>query len=131
MRFKSKKDDMLVREVGDETVIYDRSSDKFLRLNAAASIAWRHCQEEKTLHQLAICIGEELGVPADETVAELAVQELLREGLLVNIEDNYQVTPGITRRAGMQHFAAGTAASMVLPLVVSMVAPNPAAAQSY
>lgn len=131
MKIKAKSDGLLIRTVGEETVIYDRANDNFLRLNATASIAWQHCKEEKTLQELAICIAKELNMPVDEAVAEVAVQELLREGLLADFDETYQMSPGVTRRAGMRHFVSGTAASLILPLVVSMVAPNPAAAQSY
>jgi hypothetical protein len=117
--------DCLTREFGDEVLVYDRERNVGHCLNATAAAAWKHCDGKKSTSELAIMMTQQLSTPVNESVVQLAIEELSQARLLVESERPVRRT---SRREAIR--AIGIAGAIVLPLVTSLVAPTPARAAS-
>ncbi len=103
-------------------VVFDRKSNKAHLLDASAAAVFRASADGALLSDLEPLMGEFAGAKRTALTA-LAVKELERVGLVVT---SGEVETGMSRRAILK--SLGSAAT--LPLVVSILAPTPAAAAS-
>ena len=114
--------DLVIRELGDETLIYDLKNDRAHCLNGTAAFIWKSCDGKTTAAKTARDMGKALRVPADTGVVWLALEELER----INLLENYK-KPGdgnlVSRRALMLKYAP---AALALPLIMSISAPTAA-----
>lgn len=113
----ARSDELTVEELGDELLVYDLRTDRAHSLSPVAARVWRACDGKTQADDLAGRLG------LDATEVERALDELERCELL---------TPGarggLSRRELTVRFAKGAAAAASAPLIVSIVAPTPAAA---
>ena len=117
--------DCLSREFGDELLVYDQQRNVGHCLNATAAEAWKLCDGKRSTSELAKILTRQLSAPVDEPVVLLALEELSKARLLVEVEKPVRRT---SRRAAIR--AIGIAGAIALPLVTSLVAPTPARAAS-
>jgi hypothetical protein len=117
--------DCLTREFGDEVLVYDRERNVGHCLNATAAAAWKLCDGKKNTSELANILTQRLATPVDESVVQLALEELSKARLLVETEKPFRRT---SRREAIR--AIGIVGAIALPLVTSLVAPTPARAAS-
>jgi len=116
---------LLIRELPDELVVYDSEHHRAHCLNRTAALVFRHADGTRTPAELA----RALGAGADATVVTLALEQLAAAGLL---EAAPSPAEGVPAAAGMSRREVarrvGIAAAILLPAVVSIVAPTPAEA---
>ena len=124
---KARQSHLLVDHVGDETIVYDEDRQEAHSLNRAASIVWHNSNGEHSVSQLSAVLAKELGVDANESMVEYALEELTRVHLLENAPDGGEP---VTRRSALRRVALVGAAAVALPIVLSVVAPTPAMAAS-
>jgi len=117
--------DCLTREFGDEILVYDRDRNVGHCLNATAAAARKLCDGEKSTSEVAKLLTQQLSGPVDESVVQLALEELSKARLLVEGEKPARRT---SRRSAIR--TLGIAGAIALPLVTSLVAPTPARAAS-
>lgn len=111
--------DLIVQELGDELVVFNRRTNTAHLLNPQAARAYRAAGDGCSLSEVARRIGP--GGPEERTaVARLAIAELASAGIVEST-----VVTG-TRRSLLRTLGA----SVALPMVVSILAPTPAAALS-
>lgn len=113
---------LIIESLGEEMVVFDRKSNKAHLLDARAAAVFRASADGALLSDLEPLMGEFAGAKRTALTA-LAVKELERVGLVVT---SGEVETGMSRRAILK--SLGSAAT--LPLVVSILAPTPAAAAS-
>jgi hypothetical protein len=112
---------LLVEKVGEETVVFDRSSKKALRLNRSAALVWGRCDGNTSIEDLAGIVQRELNLnESAEPLVEMALQQL---GSMKLLEGH----SGITRR---RMGSALAAAAALIPVVVAITVPTPAMAAS-
>jgi hypothetical protein len=124
MPYPSKIKTVVVESLGDELVIYDTKSKRVHSLNATA-LVWQLCDDQHSLAQLADAVRSKFNSPDAEALVELTLEELDEANLLSEHGANKTPSIHLTRR----HVIAGATAVLV-PVVISMVAPLPVAAQS-
>ncbi len=122
MKPRVRDNGLLVRELGGETVVYDLDRHQAHCLNPSAAAVFRRCDGERTRETLVAEVRTELGPEVDEQWLDLALEGLDEAHLL---EPSPAVTPppGHGRRELLRR--AGLGAALLLPAVVSMVAPTP------
>lgn len=125
---KARETELLVEELPEETMVYDRHSDRCHYLNRTAGLVWRHCDGTKSVPQLAQVLERELGVPADEALVRLTLQRLERANLLDL--GSAGGAERVTRREVGRRLALTGPLAALLPVVLSMAAPAAAAAAS-
>lgn len=125
---RARKDDLVVKEMPDEVLVYDLTRDKAHCLNRTAALVWNFCDGRTSVAKIATRLGEELDSSVDERVVWLALNQLSKNHLL---EENIvppALMTGMNRRELIR--ALGVAAVVAVPVVTSIVAPTPAQAQS-
>ncbi len=120
---RRRKKDLAVQNLLDEVLVYDLRNHRAHRLNRAAAIVWRHSNGKATISQLARILADKLDEPADREVVNYALGRLARVGLL----EGKAPIEGYSRRDFIRRLKkVGLAASVMLPVVSSIVAPTPA-----
>jgi hypothetical protein len=123
---RARQDQLIVEDIDGELLVYDVARNRVHCLNRAAALIWRSCDgiatpEEierrmLTMHGLRFANGEVVD----------ALEQLSDKGLLASQFQRSAERTSTTRRQ-LLHAAAG---AILVPVIVSITAPNPAQAQS-
>jgi hypothetical protein len=114
---KARHDKLTVRDLSDETLVYDLDRQKAHCLNPTAALVWRHCDGRTNLAQLADIVRKELGIGKADAVARLALEQLSRRHLLEEPLPPLVGAARISRRRVLKKLAL---AAVVLPLVMTV-----------
>jgi len=125
---RARVDELVVREVEDETLVYDLKRHRAHSLNQTAALVWRWCDGRTTVLEMAQRLQAELRLPADEEVVLLALDRLGRSHLLQERVTSKEEAVRVSRRAVARKVAMAAGMTVLLPVVTSIVAPTPAAA---
>ena len=121
---------VVVETLADETLVYDLERHKAHCLNRTATLVWRACDGRTRVASAAARLERELGNANGVLLLWSALGQLSRARLL----DDALVLPprraGYSRRAMIQALGLAGAASLLLPVVESIVSPVPAEAAS-
>lgn len=123
-----RRDGLIVRELEDETLVYDLKRDEAHCLNRTAALVWKHCDGRLTVAKITKLIEHALQATVDEQVVCLALSQLRGKRLLAERIPRTLSTSRISRRE-MAHKLA-QAMVIALPLITSIAAPKPAYAGS-
>ena len=116
---------LVVKEVDDETLVYDLETDQAHCLNSTAGRVWKSCDGKTPVTDIAAQLSSPGDQPIDENLVWLALDQLEKFKLLENgLVKPAVFASGVSRRHAIR--AIGVAAVM-LPMVTSLVVP--AAAQ--
>ncbi len=148
VRPRARTEGIVVRELTDETLVYDLARHKAMCLNQTASLVWKSCDGQTDVARIAGRLRAELPGPdvLREGVVWLALEMLGRENLLqervkrptpaapsattssntTHPPHTARTTTGMSRRDLMR--VLGVAAAVSLPLVTAIVAPTVAQA---
>ena len=111
---------LIVKELPDETLVYDQETDKAHCLNQTAASVWKNCDGQSDVGEIAARLGAEANTKVDESVVWLALDQLQKFKLL----DEAPVKPahfaGISRRQVMARLGI---AAVALPAIISIVSP--------
>jgi len=119
---------LIVRRLGDETIVYDRATHRAYCLNRAASLVFHRCDGRTSSEELARRLRDKLtDLPDAEApgFVGLALRQLSEAGLLEKPMVEAPRAPP-SRRAALRVLATTAA----LPVVLSILAPTPAEAQT-
>ena len=123
-RLRARTQGLVVKTVGEDVLVYDLGQHRAHALNPQAAALWRQCDGRRTRDELREAAAA-AGTTLDADAVDFGLAELARAGLLAEAPGSER---GLTRRQALRR--AGLAAAVGLPLVTSIVAPSPAAAQS-
>lgn len=124
-QFPRARVECLSREFGDELLIYDLQRNEGHCLNSTAAAAWKLCDGNNSLSQIARTLSRQFSAQVDESTVLLALDRLADAHLLV---EPVMAAKRLSRRVALRRI--GIAAAIALPLVTSIVAPTPARAAS-
>jgi hypothetical protein len=123
----ARSEGLVVEEVGDELLVYDRAADVAHCLTSVATTVWRHCDGEHDLDALTLIVAEQAEAGDAEELTLRAVSELKANGLLARERSS---DGSLSRRQALQRLAGVGMAAAAAPLIVSALAPSPADAFS-
>lgn len=121
---RSRTDNLVIRELDDETLVYDMERDEAHCLNQTAALVWQQCDGKTTVTQAARSLQAKLHTPVDADLILLAVNQLKRFHLVINPGKSHSVS----RRALVLKYAP--AAAFIIPTIISITSPVPAQAAS-
>lgn len=122
---KRRHDNLIVREMDDEVLIYDRIANRAVCLNRAAWMVWNHCDGLTGVEQLRTQLSTHLAWGLPDGLVEQALKDLVAGGPL---EPGPRVAaPGLTRRQWGARMAGALGAALI-PSVIVLGAPTPAQA---
>lgn len=128
----ARKDELVVRELSDELLVYDLKRHKAHCLNQTAAAVWKQCDGKVTVKEITKSLARELQAPIDEPLVYLALDQLSKFHLLdqpVPLSSRQlPETARMSRREMMR--TIGVAAAVALPMIVSISAPTAAQAGS-
>jgi len=123
-----RQDNVLAEEVQGECVVYDSGSKKAHHLNSTLSWVWKHCDGTHTIEDLTTAMQRDLGGKDASGIVVTGLKQLADANLLEpkSFDPHYFVPegPAVSRRSVI----AG--ATIVAPVISSILAPTPAAAKS-
>lgn len=126
MRPVARADGLVVREIGDETLVYDTRQHRAHCLNRTAALVFRHSDGTRTAGEIAALVGAGSTPPgADEEAVEMALECLSEAGLLAS-EYRAPRRASTSRREAIRRVGLG--AALLAPIVTSLVVPTPAEA---
>ncbi len=121
--------DLVIEELPDELLVYDRKRQKAHCLNQPVAVVFRLCDGEKTIADAAAALAQ-AGLPAEPEVVELAVAELQRARLVEVPGQRPTETYLRSRRQMLKKMGVVAGGALLLPLIQSIVAPSVARAAS-
>ena len=120
----ARKSSLIIKEVDDETLVYDLESDKAHCLNSTAARVWNSCDGNTSVSDIAAQLSSPADAPVDENVVWLALDQLEKFKLLDNAPAKPATIAGLTRRQMVARLGIAAAA---LPAIVSIVSPHASA----
>ena len=124
---RARKTDLVIRELPDEVLVYDLKRDKAHCLNRSAAFVWQQCNGRRTVGEVTRALAKQLQTPVTEQTVWLALEELGKFHLLEAQVVRPAHVPRLTRREMLR---LGAVAAAALPVIVSIVAPTAASAQT-
>ena len=115
---------LVVHDLPDEVLVYDRERDQAHCLNQTAALVWRACDGKLTPLEIARKLTAELDTPISEEVVLLALAQLEKFRLLERSKFHSSKYPAISRRQMVRTLGV----AITLPVITSIVAPTPAQA---
>ena len=119
---RARTSQLVTRDLGDELLVYDLERHKAYCLNRMAMQVYRLCDGETTIPDMALRIGNALGVPVDEQAVHLGLLRLEKAHLL---ENPLRLILHTSRREMLR--TLGKAAVVVVPLVTAITVPTSSA----
>jgi hypothetical protein len=124
----ARRRNLIVKELPDETLIYDLDSDQAHCLNQTAALVWKNCDGSRSARDLAALLSAHLGTVLPEAVVWVALDQLQQFKLLSEPVSRPTHLAAISRRQLIR--TLGIAAAISIPAITSIVAPTPAQAAS-
>lgn len=124
----ARKDDLVVQNLLDETLVYDCKTFKASCLNKTSTSVWNYCDGKTDVAQIAVLMEKEFNSPVSEDLVWLSITQLGEENLLAEKPELPSAMNGINRREVIRRTAI--AAAIALPIISSITAPPAASAQS-
>ena len=120
-----RRDTAHVETLHGELCIYEWTTKTVHALNPAAARVWELCDGSTTIEEMTAAVGRHLNAPGARSIVEHALTQFDRAGLL-EPGTLAGVGPLLSRRALLRRIGVAAA----IPIVTSIVAPTPLAAQS-
>ena len=117
---------LVIQELGNETLIYNTSTNQASCLNETAAFVWRSCSGDKSIDDIALSFEEKFGQAVNAGFVRLAISQLNDKHLLSGSDVGDTKIPN--RREAIRKIALTTA--VAIPVVASLVAPQNVMAQT-
>ena len=121
----ARKKSLIIKELPNETLVYDMELDKAHCLNSTAALVWKNCDGKRTIAQLRELLEEQLGSPVPMEIVWLALDQLENFQLLDDAVLKHFHLAGMSRRSLVKRVGF---AALALPVIFSIMTP-PAQAQ--
>lgn len=114
MKANSRTNNIIVQNIGDETLVYDLKTNNALSLNETVTKVWELLDGRRTVEEIA----QITNIPSDLVL--LTIDELQRNDLLQEKVATGLANDRLSRRKMMMKFAS---AAVALPIIVGIAAP--------
>src|SRR5262245_58896698 len=79
----ARQKDLIIQQLNDELLIYDRETDRAHCLNSTAALIWQNCDGRTSVEQLAQLVSQDpLSATVSEKIVWLALGQLSKKALL-------------------------------------------------
>lgn len=119
----ARSEGLVVTDLDDEILVYDKERDKAHCLNQTAALVWKYSDGKHTAAEIAARMQSKLRTSVDEQVVWFALRQLEQDHLLRDDLALPRSLAGITRREFVKKMGA-VAVLAALPSIHSITAPN-------
>src|ERR1043166_6198475 len=120
---KRRKTGLILREIGGETLIYDKKTLKASCLDGLAADIWRQCDGRTSTATIARSVSSKRQEEVDEQAVWLALEKLGKSDLLERtVETPAFLAARTSRRNAMKAIGVGGAVASVTTIVVPSIA---------
>jgi hypothetical protein len=123
---RRRADGLVIHELPDEVLVYDKLTDQAHCLNRSAALVWRACDGQLAPAEIARKLTTQIGAAVSEDMVLLALAALEESHLLNRPEGSSASVAGLSRRQLVR--SLGLAATVALPVVTTIMSPTPAQA---
>jgi hypothetical protein len=127
---RARETELIVEVMADETLVYDLERHKAHYLNPTAALVWRCCREGRSVAETVTLLDSGLPLAEAETLVWMALDRLDRAHLLNEPPAFPRPRARYTRRQVIRTLSLGATATLLVPLVDSIVSPVAAQAGS-
>lgn len=124
----ARKSEIVIQEFGNETLVYDLTSNKAFNLNETSTTIWQLSDGNKTISEIAESVSKKFNSPVSAEFVWLALEQLRKEGLIENGAEISSLYEGVSRRSMIRR--VGLSSLVALPIISSLIAPLAVNAQS-
>jgi hypothetical protein len=118
---RARKDRLIVKDLPDETLVYDLDNEQAHCLNSTSALVWRYCDGRNSVSEISQLLAAERKTEANDAIVWLALDELQKFNLL----EVAPITPahlaGMSRRQWVRNVGF---AAIALPVIISIAAPT-------
>jgi hypothetical protein len=125
MKPVAKRDGLLSEDLEEELIVYDQDLHRGHCLNRTAALVWRHADGQRTIADLVAILQAELDPVADENLVWHALDTLNAAHLLEDPQPRSKDEMRASRRRFISKVGVVGVATLLLPLVTSVVPPRP------
>jgi hypothetical protein len=118
---KARTEKLIIKELPDETLVYDLETDRAHCLNSTAGWVWKKCDGNTTVSELTALLASETNSAGDESLIWLALDQLERFNLLSTSPLLPDAFAGISRRQWVKRIGM---AAIAIPVIISISAPD-------
>jgi len=127
-QFIPRRKKMILRELSDECLLYDETTNHAHCLNQVAAEVWKLCDGRNNIAEITLALGRHLNRRVEEELIWMAVRRFQKCGLFLNTIPELSGTNALSRRELARKVGRG--AVVAFPLVTSVLVPTPATAAS-
>jgi hypothetical protein len=124
---RARKNQLIIKDLPDETLVYDLDNDKAHCLNQTAARIWKNCDGNRTVTELTALLAAETNSTVPDEVVWLALDQLEKFDLLEDTPEIPAHLAGMNRRELVRRVGLG---ALALPLILSIASPTAAQATS-
>jgi hypothetical protein len=114
----ARTEELIVKDLPEEVLVYDSISHKAYCLNRSSALVWRNCDGKMTVAEAARLLEKELQMPICEDVVWFALRQLDESRLLADRLPKPGIQ-GMARREVMRKIAIAAAVPLVLSITSS------------
>lgn len=118
---KARTDRLVIKELPDETLVYDLNTDEAYCLNLTARNVWKECNGQNSLSEITASMSHLRDHETAEGVVWLALEQLEKCKLLDETQMPAAVIGGVDRRNLIRTLGI---AAVALPAIASIVVPT-------
>jgi hypothetical protein len=118
---KARQNQLIVKELPDEVLVYDLQRDKAHCLNHTAGLVWKNCDGKSSVTEIAAALSKATEAPIDERLVWFALDQLEKFHLLEEAPAIPAFMTGLNRRELVRRIGI---AAVATPLILSMAAPT-------
>jgi Coenzyme PQQ synthesis protein D (PqqD) len=124
---KARKENLIVKELADEVLVYDENNHNALCLNHTAALVWKFCDGRSSIPQITRLLEKEMSANVTEPTVWLALKQLDESSLLEASLAQHTWMPQTSRRELVRRIGL---AAIALPLISSVKTANAVAVSS-
>jgi hypothetical protein len=121
---KARQSQLVIKELANETLVYDESNHQAHCLNQTAAFVWKHCDGRRSIPTLARLMEKEMNAAVSEQAVRFAIKQL-EESRLLEASTSKPIWAGLSRREMVRTIGI---TAVALPIITSIVAPRAAQA---